>query len=349
MVGKTKKASRVEEMKEGTVYLHLTPRCDYIPSILPACLKVETYLRMKEIPYEPIEGDTLGVAIDGQLPYCKINGKEISNFGNIICEIAKILNQETPDLDKEAIIDNGAQRAFEGLIEGSLGWVLIYMRATQANQLPPTDVFQGRFLQIFRPFANKFVTNKLKTKADYQGIGRQNVEDVVATGKQDLRAISAYLGDKLFLGGERPNKLDATAFAHLSQFWFIPTDNELKTFIKDECPNLVEYLNRIKSQYWADWEEKCRKPTPSRRSKSKEDSSNAVIEQQENQQSAAPAVNGTTEKDPAATKEETPTQQEPPNVEVVKTATPEEKHEKVENGIAEEKTPATTPNGGAPA
>jgi len=147
---------------------------------------------------------------------------------------------------------------------------LIYMRATHADQLPPLDVYQGRLWTVFGPFAKKVVTNKLKNKADHQGIGRQNAADVWADGKEDLRAISAYLGAKEYLAGEQPNKLDATAFAHLCQFYYAPTDNEMKTYMKEEqCTNLVDYMERMKNRYWSDWNENLRKPTPPKEPKMK--------------------------------------------------------------------------------
>lgn len=41
--------------------------------------------------------------------------------------------------------------------------VLTYIRATQPNQLPPCDGFQGRFWQFLRPIASKVVANKVRT------------------------------------------------------------------------------------------------------------------------------------------------------------------------------------------
>lgn len=351
MVGKVKKTPR-QEQKEGTVYVDQPPRTEWIPSISPECLKVETWLRIMDIPYEHIDHESLTGSNNSQLPHCKVAGKEIPYSTHMTGEIAKAVNKETGESTETTPLDNGAQRAFEGLIEGSLHWVLIYMRATQANQLPPCDGFQGRFLQILRPFANKVVASKLKTKADYQGIGRQNANDVLATGKEDLRAISAYLGKKDFMAGGQPNKLDATAFAHLSQFWYIPTDNELKTFIKEECSNLMDYMERMRAKFWPDWEEKCRKPTPPRRTKSKDETAAATqVVEETAAESATPATNGCAEKEPvpeAVTNGEhvVVTKTVTETVEVVAVHKPEGA---LENGAAEEKHAPGTPNGGSAA
>jgi len=313
---------------------------------------------MMEIPYEHVDAEMLTVAPISQLPQIKVNGKEIPYSSQIYHELANMYNKNGFCAEDSPMADNGSQRAFEGLIEGHFHWVLIYMRATQANQLPSHDVFQGRLWPFLRPLANKVVTNKLKTKADHQGIGRQNVAEVLATGKEDLRAISAYLGTKDYLAGEQPNQLDATAFAHLCQFYYVPIDNELKTFVIEKCPNLVAYLDRMKNKYWIDWEEKCRKPTPPKektRKTTKEEQVAVVTTEQENGnelkegETLAAVVNGET---PAAVDQEKSIKLES-KVEittVTPTTTIEEKKEIIvalENGVNDEqKLVTTTPNGG---
>jgi len=356
MVGRIKKAPRAVEQTEGTVYVCQPPRSEWIPSISPEFLKVETWLRMMQIPYEHIDHDVLTVSANNQLPHCKIGGKDVPYSNHMTGEIAKAVNKDTSDGTESPLPDNGAQRAFEGLIEGRLHWVLIYLRATQANQLPQCDGFQGRW-QFLRPIANKVVASKLKAKADHQGIGRQNAADVLATGKQDLRAISAYLGEKDFMAGDQPNLLDATAFAYLSQFWYIPSDNEMKTYIKEQCPNLITYLERMKDKYWPDWEDKCRKPAPPRRTKSKEEPAQAVVggeekeEKAKSAESAPPAINGGPEKEATVNGEEKAALPKQPEstVEVVNAIVVEEKSGALENGVAEEQKHASTPNGGTAA
>lgn len=149
-------------------------------------------------------------------------------------------------------------------------------------------------------------------------------------------------------------QLDATAFAYMSQFWYIPSDNEMKTYIKEQCPNLIAYLERMKDKYWPDWEEKCRKPAPPRRTKSKEEPAQAVVgeekeEKAESAESAPPTVNGGPEKEATVNGEEKAALPKQPEstVEVVSMVVAvEEKSGALENGVAEEQKHASTPNGG---
>lgn len=66
------------------------------------------------------------------------------------------------------------------------------------------------------------------------------------------------LGDgPYFFGKASPTVLDCTVFGHLSQFLYIPIDFPQAQYMKDECPNLVTFVERFRETYWPDWESKC--------------------------------------------------------------------------------------------
>jgi glutathione S-transferase len=69
--------------------------------------------------------------------------------------------------------------------------------------------------------------------------------------------VSILLGDKSFLLGDKPSTIDCTLFGHLVQFLYVPLDFPQKAFLRKECPNLVEYVDRMKRTFWPDWDEMC--------------------------------------------------------------------------------------------
>lgn len=73
----------------------------------------------------------------------------------------------------------------------------------------------------------------------------------------DLEAISKILGKKKFLFGDKPTTIDCTLFGHLAQFIYLPLAFPQKEFINKECPNLAEFVDRMRDTFWPDWKEMC--------------------------------------------------------------------------------------------
>jgi hypothetical protein len=70
-----------------------------------------------------------------------------------------------------------------------------------------------------------------------------------------LAAISTYLGSKRFFMGSKPHPLDCTAFGFLAALLFtFPEDHEILKYIK-EHQNLIDYVHRMKEEYYPDWDE----------------------------------------------------------------------------------------------
>jgi len=73
--------------------------------------------------------------------------------------------------------------------------------------------------------------------------------------QKSLSALSEFLGNKQYFFGDRPSTLDATAFGTLAQFVEAPlTNSDIKQFIEQNTPNLLEFVRRIQREYWPDWD-----------------------------------------------------------------------------------------------
>ena len=46
-------------------------------------------------------------------------------------------------------------------------------------------------------------------------------------------------------------------FGHLVQFVYLPMDIPQKQFICEKCPNLLQFVERMKDLLWPDWKEMC--------------------------------------------------------------------------------------------
>ena len=106
------------------------------------------------------------------------------------------------------------------------------------------------FFRIFQPYIMV-----LKTKC--HGIGRHSLEEIAEFSFKDLDALSNLLGDKPFFNGDDPTVIDCTMFGHLVQFVYMPMDIPQKKYIKENCPNLQLFVDRMRENLWPDWNEMC--------------------------------------------------------------------------------------------
>jgi glutathione S-transferase len=96
-----------------------------VSNLSPFCLKVETYLRMAELPYEVLYSNPLQ-APKGQLPFLEDNGKRIAD-SRFIIEHLKATYGDRVDAHltpQQRAVSNAMQR----LIENHLDRAFVYAR-----------------------------------------------------------------------------------------------------------------------------------------------------------------------------------------------------------------------------
>jgi len=96
---------------------------------------------------------------------------------------------------------------------------------------------------------------KFKNYLYSHGIGRHSEEELYGIAEKDLRAVSAALGDKKFLFGDKPCLADVSLFALVGNFiWALPKSPQ-EQLILNELKNLEDHAKRIKEMYYPDWDE----------------------------------------------------------------------------------------------
>ena len=90
------------------------------------------------------------------------------------------------------------------------------------------------------------------------GIGRHSNEEIQSIAIEDLKAVSAVLGSKKYIFGEQPSTIDAAAFGIISNIIYgNPPESSLTLYVKNNFQNLISYVERIKENFWPDWEQRC--------------------------------------------------------------------------------------------
>lgn len=97
------------------------------------------------------------------------------------------------------------------------------------------------------------VVRKMKGQASAQGMGRHSQEEVIEMGMKDLRAMSAYLGIKPYFMGDTPTEMDCAMFGTLAQIVWCMPGSPFEQHMKGEFINLKDFCERMKDQFWPDW------------------------------------------------------------------------------------------------
>ncbi len=217
----------------------------------PFCVKVESYLRMANLPYETLTGaQYLRQAPKRKLPYIEDNGNLIADSSFILNYLKKTYG-DTLDGDLSAE-EKAVAHAFGKMIEENLYWVLVHARwKLDHNRANLTRAFFGDL-----PFPlNKiiaFIARKNFIKAlDRQGMGRHSDAEIVEIGKRDLQALSDFLGDKRYFLGDKPSSLDAVAYGMLVQMIRLETFSAPIFDLAKTYKNLVGFTGRFHDTYFS--------------------------------------------------------------------------------------------------
>ena len=87
--------------------------------------------------------------------------------------------------------------------------------------------------------------------------GRLDPQEVVQLSFKDLGALSCLLGQQRFFHGDQSSTLDCVMFGHLAQFLYIDIKFPQAEYLRSEATNLLDLVERIKTEVWPDWEEMC--------------------------------------------------------------------------------------------
>lgn len=214
----------------------------------PFCLKLETYLRMANLPYEVADHADVRKAPKKKLPYIMDGDRTIADSSFIV----DYLKQTYGDpLDQDlSLPEQGISLAFRRLMEENLYWVALYSRwAEDENWNVIREVFFSDLPPVLRAVVPTLVRRDTMKKLDSQGMGRHSREEIYEIGKKDVKALSDFLGGKPFLLGDRPTSLDATGYGFLANLFRVELPSVLADYAR-QFDNLSEYCDRMENQFW---------------------------------------------------------------------------------------------------
>ncbi|XP_032999371.1 failed axon connections homolog [Lacerta agilis] len=191
-----------------------------IPSLSPFCLKMETYLRMADLPYQNYFDGKLSP--QGKMPWIEYNCKKVSGTEFIIDFLEEKLGV---NLNKHlGPHERAVSRAVTKMVEEHFYWTLAYCQwVDNLHETQKMLSFTGPFSDLLKWILCHITKGIVRREMYGHGIGRFSEEEIYRLMEKDMRSLAGLLGDKKYIMGPKLSTLDATVFGHLAQaMWTLP-------------------------------------------------------------------------------------------------------------------------------
>lgn len=219
-----------------------------LPNASVYCMRLETFLRIHEIPYEVKYVRNPTRAPKGKLPFVKLDGEILADSEVII---GRLLENMTNPIDSKYDKDDLALGVLvEGILCDKVYWLMLYFCWQHEVGWENTKhlLFKGIpwWLKWYLP--EKYRKKVLHSLYE-QGIGRHTPEEVLTMLRRSFDAISSMLGDKSYCLGEYVSSVDATLFTFLINFMAVPYDCPTRRLVV-QYPNFKTYCQRMWKQFY---------------------------------------------------------------------------------------------------
>ncbi|XP_048758676.1 failed axon connections homolog isoform X2 [Ostrea edulis] len=232
----------------NTIVHHQMGRGPYAPSLTPFAVKLETYLRMAKVPFLNEHDSVTNKSSKNKVTWIECNGEEVAD--SEFC-IQYVNNKFNVDLDKGfSDEDRAAALAIQRMVDEHLYWAV----ALQRWVYDPKDGINVSKNMNFSWTLAPLVRRMIAKQSYAQGVGRHTEEEVHHVMHEDLKALSMFIGNKKFLFGDRVCQADSSVFGMLSQLYWQSYGGYGEKAIH-EYPNLCAYCDRMKAEYWPDWDD----------------------------------------------------------------------------------------------
>lgn len=213
-------------------------------------LKLETYLRMAEIDYKPVNGN-VRKAPKAKLPSMKLNGRHIGDSELCIAALKQEFGDKLPQpADAKT---RAQQQALRLALENHSYFLAIFYRwLTPENAALIRETFFSE-LGVMGGVIFKMVQRGYRRTLYGQGILRYTAAEMEALLAKDIEMMVGYLGDAPYFGGDEPQEIDCTLFGIIANIIVPEMAGPLGPLSRKE-PTLVAYHNRMTKRFFPDYE-----------------------------------------------------------------------------------------------
>jgi glutathione S-transferase len=223
------------------------PRMFAIPNLSPFCCKLETWLRIAQVPYEIVETPDPRKGPKGKLPFIEDAGERIADTSRIVDYLAKT---RAVDLDRQL---DSSQRAIALLVQRTLeehyAFVTLYTHFIRTDGWRHTRATFDSVPTIARSLVASMVRGRMRKILWTQGVLRNSDEDIIEAGLRDWRAVLPVMGEGPFFFGDEPTGIDAIVFAALATTVLTPIESPIREFLRSQAA-CVAYAERMRARYF---------------------------------------------------------------------------------------------------
>jgi glutathione S-transferase len=218
-----------------------------LPDPSPFVTKAEMLLKLAGLPYRT---DQTGFrkAPKGKLPYIQDDGAVVPDSTFIRWHIEKKYGF---DFDRGLSPEQrGIAWAIEKLLEDNLYWAGAQWRwLDDINYTRGSAMFFRKIPWPLRPVIEAMVRRKVRQNLHAHGMGRHTVDEQLLIASKTFESLSAVLGDKPYLMGEKPCGSDAAFFSFMASVLCTHFETPLRA-AAEKYPNLVQYVGRMRACYF---------------------------------------------------------------------------------------------------
>jgi glutathione S-transferase len=213
----------------------------------PFPLKLATWLRMAEIPFDFVVANDPSKGPKGKSPWIEYDAVRMGDSTLIIEHL-----EERFGIDLDAHLDVhqralalSVQRMLEEHYHQCFEHQLFFGRGGEARlqELAATMPIPLRWL------VPTVLKRSFGKQLHARGMGRHAEDIIIAQGKADLDALAELLGDQPYLLGDRPASIDACVFGFLGVSLYVAGDNPLYQY-GASLDNLMRYCERMRARYF---------------------------------------------------------------------------------------------------
>lgn len=226
------------------------PAPEFFPNFSPFCVKLETYLKMAEIPYKNVYTLNLKRNSKKLMPYVEFEGQIRGDSTLIIDWLVETYGDKVDfwlSAEQKAV-----SLAFISMVENHIVPFGVYYRWVDARGWP-------QFRNLVFAKAPKWVkwlvaghmAKKVKLRLNLQGIGRFTEDEMMHLVSKDLTALSTFLGEREFFFGDKPSQLDISVFSIFGNVFRAPIETSLKELTqKSQFTNLQAHTQRMLDRFY---------------------------------------------------------------------------------------------------